>query len=292
MAENISDKNGRALEYCIVDSIITRVPHVKVLLNTSQDQIRDGLKFKDIPTDLQQRFIDGSEKILKWLEDKFTISQAKSISLERLQDNASKKGDVTDIRLVIDSKTINLSIKHNHIALKHQRPGATPQQIGFLRKTIADTEFRNDYRNICNAFQSKAALLSPSATLFSELKDIQSDFIDDNLYEPMCMLVSNYLNKYASSNPNAQQFFKFIVGTINFYKIVVNSKSIEISEYAELTPVKGLTSEIKNKSYVIVTFSNGWVISMRLHTASSKIKGTSLKFDTQPVTTPVPTEKV
>lgn len=51
--------------------------------------------------------------------------------------------------------------------------------------------------------------------------------------------------------------------------------------------------EIQGDSYVMLKFSNGWEISMRLHTASSQL-GTSVKFDSQPMNLKdvVPVEKI
>jgi hypothetical protein len=54
--------------------------------------------------------------------------------------------------------------------------------------------------------------------------------------------------------------------------------------------VNSLSAVQRNYSYVDVSFSNGWAVSMRLHTASSKIKGVSLKFDTQLLNANVPVE--
>lgn len=54
--------------------------------------------------------------------------------------------------------------------------------------------------------------------------------------------------------------------------------------------VESLKAEHYNNSYVKVYFSNGWDISMRLHTANSRIAGVSLKFNTQPVNLTIPKE--
>ncbi len=44
-----------------------------------------------------------------------------------------------------------------------------------------------------------------------------------------------------------------------------------------------------NKQYVLLSFDNGWEISMRLHTASSQLKNSpSLKFDTKALKNPLP----
>ena len=64
---------------------------------------------------------------------------------------------------------------------------------------------------------------------------------------------------------------------------------IEIMKFADLPPVSGLKAFLVQSSYVNVDFSNGWDISMRIHSASTKIDGVSLKWDTQPRNITVPT---
>jgi hypothetical protein len=76
------------------------------------------------------------------------------VTIERLSDNEGKKGDVTDIRLRFDNRTENLSIKHNHKALKHQRPSATPKQCGFKKTSIESINFKSKYKKITSKFSS------------------------------------------------------------------------------------------------------------------------------------------
>lgn len=297
MAENISDRNGRALEFKIVDFLLQKLPHITVLGNsTYADQQRDSFKFSELPTSQQNHFTKSAEKIFLWLE-KLTenaITHSPS-SIERLTDDAAKKGDVTDIRLIVDCKVINLSIKHNHTALKHQRPGATANQCGYPKIALEDVSYREAYKKVIGDFLKSAYALKKDAQDFSELKAVQPDFIDNQLYAPMCDLVCNFLNSNVSSQPNnAQNFFSFIVGMTNYHKIVVppNHGKIEIFEFAFMPSVNSLSAVRKGSSYIEVSFSNGWQISMRLHTASSRIKGVSIKFDTQPLIINVPIKEI
>jgi len=288
MAENISDRNGRALEFAIVTVLIKKIPNLTLLGGTLADQQRDSVKFAALAEPQQTHFIDSAETIFTWLASKHTVNSGK-ITLERLSDDAAKKGDVTDIRLVIAGKIVNLSVKHNHTALKHQRPTATATQGGFAKKSLEDIKYRADYKKITDAFLNSAAQLKNGAVEFSELKVIQADFIDTQLYAPMCKLVTDFLNLHVAQQPYAQQFFSFIVGMTDYHKIIVYSDKIDIHEFAAMPPVNSLKAMQVGNSYIHVRFSNGWIISMRLHTASSRIKGVSLKFDTQllDVSTPI-----
>jgi len=288
MAENISDRNGRALEFAIVSVFIKKIPNLALLANTLADQQRDGVKFAALPEQQQAHFINSAETIFTWLAKKYVIHTG--TTLERLSDNAAKKGDVTDIRLVIAGEVVNLSVKHNHAALKHQRPTATATQGGYTKNSLKDIAYRAAYKKITDDFLTSAAQLKNGAVEFNELKAIQADFIDNQLYAPMCQLVTEFLNFHVAEQPYAQQFFSFIVGMTDYHKIIVYNEKIEIHEFALMPPVNSLKAMQIGNSYINVRFSNGWIISMRLHTASSKIKGVSLKFDTQLLTVSTPIE--
>ncbi len=289
MAENISDRNGRALEFAIVSVLLTKMPNSVVLGNTLADQQRDSVKFAALSEQQQAHFINSAEAIFTWLA-KRQETHSDKISIERLSDDAAKKGDVTDIRLIIAGEVINLSVKHNHKALKHQRPAATASQGGYLKNSPEDVSYRVAYKKITDDFLKNAAQLKKGALEFFELKAIQADFIEQQLYAPMCDLVADFLTTQIAKPPHAQLFFSFIVGMTDYHKVVVYPEKIEIHEFALMPAVNSLTAVRRNASYIDVCFSNGWTIAMRLHTASSKIKGVSLKFDTQLVSATIPME--
>jgi len=286
MAENISDRNGRALEFAIVDHIRGKY---KVKLNPQaiESQRRDKPKFDELPKKLKDKFSKCSFKIGSWINeinplDELTI-------LDRISDDQAKRGDVTDIRLVYpDKKRINLSIKHNHNAVKHQRPGALQSQCGFPNNSPESRKYKADYKSLISNFCQEAYELKPGAINFRELKAVDSNFINENLYQHICLLTQDFLNSFNNDAIRVSKYFEFIVGITDFYKVVVTDKSIEIMAYVDIDKPNSLKAKIRSSNYVDVSFSNGWVLSMRLHTASSKIKGVSIKFDTRVQESPIP----
>jgi hypothetical protein len=290
MAENISDRNGRALEFAIVRVLVNKIPNIKLLGGTLVDQQRDSAKFSALSEQQQAHFINSAEAVFTWLTKKQLPLNLGNNSIERLTDDAAKKGDVTDIRLRIAGEVINLSVKHNHQALKHQRPTATAVQGGYAKNSPEDIAYRTAYKKITDDFLNSAEQLKKGATEFAELKAIQADFIDKQLYAPICKLVTQFLNSHTAKPATAQQFFSFIVGMTDYHKIIVYNEKIEIHEFALMPDVKSLMAFQVDNSYIHVRFSNSWTVSMRLHTASSRIKGVSLKFDTQLLNTNNPIE--
>lgn len=279
---SVSNRNGRVLELVIVEKIQERYGD-KVILseNTIKDNLRDNEKIGEMKPDLLKHFKESSIKIVDWLENEIFDFP---LYVDRLTDGSGTKGDVTDIRLRFGEDTLNLSIKNNHTALKHQRPPSTPQQFNFEKKSKEDKTYRTEYSSIVNDFLEKSIESIPNIILFSEV----SDTIPDLLYEPVCKLVSTFINNYGSDEERANYYFRFLVGTRIYKKVVVYSDKILIQSYDEIPNSKKVTSFVTNKSYISVDFHNGIKLKMRLHTASSRIHTKSLKFDTQPEVFDVP----
>jgi len=192
----------------------------------------------------------------------------------------------------MDGSNLNLSVKHNHFALKHQRPSTTAIRCGFAPKSKEDLEFRKDLGNITGAFIINSSKDYPDATLFNEIKSQSPTYINKNLYFPVCNLISGFINKY-SDRINVVTLFKFLVGDTDFYKVTAFKKQIVIEEFARLQKPTSVTTRLKGDSYIILNFSNGWDISLRLHTASSKIgKNPSLKFDTLLINSDMPSKYI
>ena len=287
MTENISDRNGRALEYSIVKHLFTRYK-VKLTPQAIKDQGRDEHKFDELPLKLKKIFIDSSVKIGGWLSENWEING--NILLDRLGDDKAKEGDVTDIRLIFPDKSrINLSIKHNHDAVKHQRPGALAQQCGFPKKSTIDKEYRLAFRNVKELFLCDADKINPNAITFNDLRNVDSDFIFKSLYNPVCNLVEDFINEHCNDEEHSKHLFCFLVGTINFYKVIVTKELVKILAFSDIPLPKSVTATQTSDHYVDLLFSNEWKFSMRLHTASSGISGVSLKFDTRAANAPIPT---
>lgn len=286
ISKNVSNQYGRALEYAIVAEIVQRLPQSQVQLTPRADeaQQRDLRNYTNLKESMQQNYKRCANCVFNWLNASFSISNS-SIQIDRLPDSASKQGDVTDIRISTASSTINLSVKHNHKALKHQRPSATAQHCRFSRRSQEDENFRANYRAITKNF-------SHYAIGFSKFSDLDQQIILNNLYIPVCNLVAEFINQHCTQQVNASHLFTFLVGKFDFYKLIFNEKnsSLTIEEFTKLSLPTSVTAQ-KNQNYVYLNFSNSWKISMRLHTASSEIKNNpDLKFDTQPVEIIVPKE--
>lgn len=277
-----SNSNGRALEAKLVDVLCQINSNIILLGATQQDQQRDLAYFDVLPVLQQQLFSDFAVRYSK------ELSVANIQTIERLKDSAAIAGDVTDIRINYGNNIIkNISLKHNHDACKHQRPGALiKNQLG-IQDPILDKQYRNELKVVENQF--KAFVLPTDIDihgncLFSDIKARVPHSIS-NLYSGVCNLVMYYLLNHTDAN-SIQRYFRFLVGNTNFEKVILDPKtrSILIKDFSNIPNASSITSTFINpkNGYLVVQFNNNFILNMRLHTASSKFKLTSslsLKFD-------------
>lgn len=284
-----SNDIGRTLEYVIV-KVLKDSLNSRVFLDdfTIKNQARDSKKFNLLDNPQKTLLLFYADSVRLWIEKNFSISKAKKIIIIRLSDIEGVKGDVTDIRIIIDTKKINLSIKHNHSALKHQRPSRTAVQFGFLDNSKEDKDFRTSLDKVYKKFHLIKSKDFPNTKSFNDIKKKRIDFVENYLYYPVCNLIKGFINKNSGQKVLVSHFFYFLVGNTDFYKLKMNNGCVEIQEYANIESPSKVKARLHKKSYIILTFSNGWIIEMRLHSASTLItKRPSLKFDTNALKLPI-----
>ncbi|NJN86071.1 MAG: HaeIII family restriction endonuclease [Leptolyngbyaceae cyanobacterium SL_7_1] len=279
-----SNLNGRVLEYLIVEALTKNRPNASLTSRAKNAQIRDLAKLTEVdPALLQELNLAANAFLTKWFVPQFQLSEQLSMTIDRLPDRNAT--DVTDIRLTLPTELINLSIKHNHTALKHQRPGKTPVHCGYTETSVEMQQFKQHYQTITRNFTSQAG----GVKLFSDLPDALKE---QTLYIPVCNLVSQFINTHASTC--APSLFEYLTGSSNYYKIIINTrtKNLTIQHFSSIRLPNTLVATPTGK-YVRLIFDNGWHISIRLHNASSRV-GTSpgLKFDTTALTSPIPSTVV
>jgi len=272
MTSNISDRNGRALEYIISK----RISESNLIVSTRRtifNNSRDKAKYDQLPNELKQEFLRSADFISTWVLKKFENSS--NILLDR-QDDAS--GSVADIILSSQSTNINLSIKHNHQAYKHQRPHSFAIQCGYAKDSRQDKFHRGLMSDLENTFR----LSNKKFTKFNQCN------LDD-LYYNVCIACCTSLNKWLREDSDlAPNLFKYLTGQGNYYKLIVYSKpklSVRIEEFFSIVLPSSLKTYTFNKNKLIINFDNGWDFELRIHTAATLIsnsgKQLSLKFDTQ-----------
>ena len=266
-----SNLNGRALEFYITKAIIDNTKNIVQEGETIEIQNRDIYKITEIDTKLSILFTKASIIIYNWLKPQIDIK-----TIERFHDSAGKKSDVTDIQLTDGASVLNISVKSNHLAIKHQRPSSLIQQFGISKGTVDDIQYRREYEELNKMFHRKLLSVNPSAKLFNEVENIKDSYI----YEPVCRKVAEKINTYGDHGSHSTDFQSFLIGKTDFIKIIVYPTKVTILQFNNLPESQKMTAEKSSTNYVNVDFHNGIKVKMRLHTASSRITSNlSLKFD-------------
>ncbi|MGB9693504.1 MAG: HaeIII family restriction endonuclease, partial [Fervidobacterium sp.] len=206
------------------------------------------------------------------------------IEIDRIPDIEGVRGDVTDIRIKLFSRNgvanVNISLKHRHEAFKHPRLTRVPEWIG-LTGSKEKKEYLKAYEQVWETFFHKSKELLPSATRFRDLKSIDPDFIEVNLYRPLYRLVGSFIQDNLKSPDQAQQMFNFLVGKYDYIKFILLNGRIEIRDFSRTQKPTSVKVEYREGGYLYFEFDNGWRLSGRLHTATEWLKK-SIKFDIQP----------
>ncbi len=290
MAKNsTSNDNGRGMEYLYVELLCKELGFIPSQ-RTVRYQERDCGKFQELPVYLKDEFKRGGQCFIEWVRKKFLTHKVNKLIVDRLSDGDGVKGDVTDIRLLMDDICVNISLKHNHAAFKHQRPSNLPCQCGFEKKDQEALLYKQEYTEICKQFIQDAKFVLPGNNLFKTLKDNNPEYINKKLYSPICNIVAKFINENVKGD-KVNTLFRFLVGNLSFYKVISYSSYLEILQYSELSVPRNVSATVHNDSYVLLEFDNQWAFDMRLHTASSRIdRNVSLKFDSQAKSCEVPKE--
>ena len=276
MAVNNSDRNGRALEYAVVNEL-SNLPNATLTPRAIKDNTRDLAKLNEIfqvEPQLYQKYITAAKKISTWISSKF-INQA--ITIDRLPDS---KTSVTDVTISSPSAKLEISLKHNHFALKHLRPYSIAQACGYGKLMQQDIDHRALMKIVDNDFR---------ASTNGEKNYNTCDLT--KLYSDVYKACETTINTCSITDANlAKNLFGFLVNT-GFYKVIVSTganASVTVQDYLSLASVNKVNAYINPKTkYLTLSFSNGWEISLRVHTAATKISKAnsqlSLKFDAQRV---------
>jgi hypothetical protein len=272
---SLSNLHGRVFEYCVVKEFLN-IKKLNVLVSekTIRDNKRDDNKLTEISSQKLEHFKKSSSKIVKWILN-YIGNFNGNLFVERLSDEDGKKGDVTDVRLSYENHVLNLSLKNNHLATKHQRPGPTPKHLGISKDSLDFMNFNKEYKKINRDFYSLIKSRNENIEKYNEVEDLKFK----NLYRPICNLVSDFINKF---NFKSDDYLTFLIGSVNFKKIILFKDHFKILSFDGIPRSSKMNSWVENDNYVVINFQNDVIMKMRLHTASSRLTiNGSLKFDTQ-----------
>ncbi len=295
-----SNDQGRAYEYIFLVALHNAIKQVRsatVLKNSSYEAARNAWATL---TEQQQRIYTISAEstipTLFALEPNITEPTDDVLQLYIQTDKKGEEADVRDI--VVERKDIvweiGMSIKHNHIAVKHSR----------LSKVL---DFGSKWYGIpCSQeYWERTKPVFDNLEWYKEkglhFREIPSK--GDEIYVPILEAFMNEVEKQVKNNPSVpRRLVEYLLSKYDFYKVVSNDRmqittiqsfnmygTLNRSSHAKKPdisiPITDLPSCLlhigfkpNSKSTVIMCFDNGWQFSFRIHNAKDLVEA-SLKFD-------------
>ena len=304
---NASNNQGRAYEFICLNTLyeaISKIRPANIIKNSSYDAAE---KAWEILEPLNQSLYTLSAK--STIDTIFALEPniiEESTDILNLYIQIDQRGEVADVRdIIIERKNIiweiGLSIKHNHMAVKHSR---IAKNLDFGEKWYGvpcSEEYWNDVKPTFDFLEIE----KKKGTYFCDLKSKK-----DQVYVPLLEAFIKEIKKQVYTNKAVpRSMVEYLLSKFDFYKVIsIDNRRLttiqSFNMYGTLNlPSKEKEPEIKvpiiklptkllhidfkpnSKTTVIMCFDTGWSFSFRIHNAKDIIES-SLKFDIQIVGIP------
>ena len=296
-----SDSLGRAFEYICVKCLeeeISKIRSVVVANNNSLIQDMNNWNSLDENTKtIMKKEAKAAIPTLRELEPMIEESTGDILTIKLQSDREGVIGDVRDILIIRDSVkwVIGISVKHNHLAVKHSR---LSNVLDFGDSWFGMPCSKKYWEDIAPIFAP--LIKNRGIKAWSDLTDK-----DSSVYVPLLNAFINEVKRdYEKDKSVPSRMVEYLLGKYDFYKLIgldssqmtrlmafnlrgslnhasktkAPSRKIPIS----LLPTRIISFGLKPNSNntAELYMDNGWQFSFRIHNASTLIEP-SLKFDVQ-----------
>ncbi|WP_104640084.1 HaeIII family restriction endonuclease [Helicobacter bizzozeronii] len=301
-----SNNYGRALEYAyivVLEQEISQIKPVEIVKNSSLSAAKkafDGFD-KETQASFKQSARAGALKIFE-AEPRIVEETKSLLSLSLQKDSKGENGDVRDLLIVREDILweLGISIKRNHMALKHSRISPS---IDFGQKWFNLPCSKTYWDTVLPIFQK----LESYEIAKTKWRDVPNKFIE--IYVPLLEAVMAEILMHKNDKNIAKNITEYFIGKFDFYKsISLDGKKITQIQAYNLhktlnqpsqqskpkiivppldfpTRIIGLDFKPNSQTTLELYLDKGWSFSMRLHSAETYVK-TSLKFDIQAIGLP------
>lgn len=203
-------------------------------------------------------------------------------------DQEGRYGDVRDVLVCTAKGNVGISAKHRHKALKHSRLSRT---IDFGQEWYGVPCSKEYWYNVHSVF-TDLRRLHLKQMRWSNLGLSRSEKWD-RYYVPVLEAFISETVQYAIPD----RLVRYLLGRHDFYKVMKENGSILLQSFniqgtlkwgkKVRLPNRIIRFEMKpgSKTTAIMYLDEGWQLSFRIHSASSKVEP-SLKFDVQLIGAP------
>lgn len=273
---------GRAFEYGVAVSLSDHLP----ALIEEGPQVRKARACFELCDETEQvHIVQAAREVAAFLAAHDDRLSETSCSIRLQSDQVGREGDVRDI--VVHNAELNedigISAKNRHLAVKHSR--------------LSD---RIDFGFHWLGVACSASYFDEVRPMFLELhsrkrkgerwRDIPNK--TEQYYVPLLRAFRTEMQLLSQREPGkvAGALVKYLLGRFDYYKVIKENSAVSIMSFntsgtlkwGHRLPLPRRIIEISQKpesnTTLIITFDQGWQISFRIHSASTKVEP-SLKFD-------------
>ncbi len=308
---NKSNNNGRAYEYISLHTLGKAISQKRsCAIKTDSSYAAAQNAWNTLDRNMQKLYTISAQSFVKTLfalEPNIIEPTSDTLELYIQPDSQGKEGDVRDIIIKREDIRweVGLSLKHNHMAVKHSRLSS---QLDFGKMWYGVECSKKYWDDIAPIFAYLKAEKS-KGSLFSNLPNKEED-----VYVPILRaFMEEVAQQVANNSEIPRKLVEYLLSRYDFYKIIsidslrlttiqsfnmygtlnkasrVAKPDIEAPILALPTTLLHIDFKPNSKTTIIMTFDNGWQFSFRIHNAEDKV-ATSLKFDVQIVGMPVNVE--
>lgn len=304
-----SNNQGRAYEFVCLHSLYDAIKNIRpsqIIKNSSYEAAKSAWNtLNEVEKGLYNLSAKSTISTIFALEPNIVEHNNDLLHLYIQSDENGKQADVRDI--IIERKSgggweIGLSIKHNHMAIKHSR---LAKNLDFGKKwydVACSKEYWDEVRPIFEFLERE----KKKGTCFRNLRSKE-----DKVYKPLLNAFTHEIEKQIKKDKTvAHRLVKYLIGKYDFYKVIsIDNKRLTTIQpfnmYGTLnlpykqtkpslkapklklpTTIIHIGEKPKSKTTTIMCFDNGWQFSFRIHNASSHVEP-SLKFDIQIIGMPI-----
>lgn len=303
-----SNNNGRAYEYVTLLTLHKEIEKLRpcvIVRNSSFEAASNAWNSLELAhQNLYSLSAQSTVGLIFALEPNITEPTEDILELYIQPDSKGKDGDVRDIILCRGNVRweVGLSIKHNHMAVKHSRLSS---RLDFGTKWYGVACSKEYWEAVTPVFDFLKKE-KRKGTLFGDLADKE-----DRVYVPLLNAFMNEVSRRVEENEEVpRRLVEYLLSRYDFYKIISFDKKRlttiqSFNMYGTLNqpsgkeqpaleaprlplPEKLLCACLKpgSKTTAILSFDNGWQFSFRIHNAEDRVVP-SLKFDVQIVGMPM-----
>ena len=302
-----SNDLGRAYEYAWMKTLfktLSPIRHTQIVCNSSLNANKRA--WETLSDERKELFLISANAAigsLLELEPRMEENSSDILTLKFQKDDVGESGDVRDI--VINRNNIKweigLSLKHNHMAVKHSRLSHILDFGQEWYNISCSDQYWNDVKPIFDKLKVAKR---------KHLKWSNLDNKEEDIYVPLLnAFLAEVDRTYQKDRNMVSRMFEYLVGIKDYHKIVSrDGKRVTLIHTFNLHGTLGQASKVKvsafdvsqvslpssilatrfkpgSKTTVEIYMDNGWAFSLRIHNASSGVEP-SLKFDVQFISTP------